>query len=435
MLSRDADGLFSFSCPYEGFSRNNTHSWFEAGPWSAGSYNTSRLQYLNKGIFDWGVFAYLSEAVIGDSQTLPKGTVLTGSAGNQSSSFILRCSSQIFDSTYGWENGCLNAPLEKTNSNSTVLDTVLGLFRTDFTFNDESLGHFRNHLYVGEVLTSNVTEQFATLLSRITLSFLGGCLEPRLTSTLELQNDQTVLTVVPKAALYILIFLNVWYAGLGFFLFLVACFVSAYQDRGPDIRAVQKLLIVTGLTVTAVSRQRLAQGKNLRVGVEKLEGKWHFKVWHPTDDEEKSGRLGSDDTLAPSKSVGSGPTKNQVIVDAVSVDSALSGKTAGIGPLASPQSISGNGDTAHSVDIVPLSPVSDQDEMILGDLDARLLTSQGLLWAESSSQVNYDENTLNTQVGDKGCPSSPLAPGFQQETGTEVSSLSRDDVSILSTHR
>lgn len=59
------------------------------------------------------------------------------------------------------------------------------------------------------------TQSYANLLSEIGLNFLGGSIEPRPAIMLQLQNE-TIATQVPKTALFVLVFLNLWYAVIGF---------------------------------------------------------------------------------------------------------------------------------------------------------------------------------------------------------------------------
>lgn len=130
---------------------------------------------------------------------------------------------------------------------------------------------------------SDYTEQYAKLLSEIGLSFLGGSIEPRAAISLQLQNE-TAITRVPKAPLFVLVILNSWYALTEFCLFLLACYATNYGDWRADVQAVQQLLTVTGLTTAAVSKARSRQGDNLRIGVEKVDDEWQFKVWEQNMD-------------------------------------------------------------------------------------------------------------------------------------------------------
>lgn len=118
---------------------------------------------------------------------------------------------------------------------------------------------------------------------RYRLKFSGRLSRPAL--SLQIQNE-TVVTQVPKTALFVLIFVNIWYAFLGFCFFLVACYVTGYGGRGTDVRAVQQLLTVTGLVTAAVDKSRFKPGGNLRIGVAKVEDEWRFKVWDEEEDTE-----------------------------------------------------------------------------------------------------------------------------------------------------
>jgi hypothetical protein len=191
-----------------------------------------------------------------------------------SSPFVLSCSPSLFTIEYTWTNDTMTRLLASSEANRTLLNILRGLFSSDYSYNDDQMKAFATRLGIGmergNFTTDYYTQQYATLLSHIGLSFLGGSIESRPALDLQIQNE-TVITQVPKIAPFVLVLFNIWYALIGFCLFLVACYVTAYGGRGADVRAVQELLTVTGLTAAAVSKTRSHRGNSLRIGVQKIE--------------------------------------------------------------------------------------------------------------------------------------------------------------------
>ncbi len=219
---------------------------------------------------------------------------------------------------------------------------------------------------------------------------------------LQVQNE-TIVTQVPKTALFVLILFNLWYAFTGFCLFLVACYISGYGSKAPDVRAVQELFTVIGLTTGAVSVTRSSQGDNLRIGVEKVEDEWRFKVWdhhtngvgvkHVTTDEELGRRHHPEDIRSPP------------LVEVISIGSTDSRE-------GEEDVVSTQDDTksrhAQVINDGTSSPVSTPEGSISGDHDQMQLVSQGLLWAEHSLQssddfhrnsISPDQDTSSTRSG------------------------------------
>lgn len=82
--------------------------------------------------------------------------------------------------------------------------------------------------------------------------------------------------------MFTLVILNLWYAVLACLLFGLAWHVLRDEDVRQNIVEVQQTITVYGLTTAAVKRQRgnlSARDEDLRVGVEKIDGEWQFRVW------------------------------------------------------------------------------------------------------------------------------------------------------------
>jgi hypothetical protein len=278
----------SFTCGPT-FTRDSPRAWFALSPWETPRDLLNSERWEGHGA--WAVYAPypdfhiepIDQTLIVNSKSVPVA---------QSSVFVLKCVSSLSTIKYEWANGTMTQLLNSREANSTLSNIQWAPFLSNYSFNNAHLESFATRLGIGMEPHSHIqsyytqryyTENYAMLLSEIGLSFLGGSLEPHSAISLQLQNE-TVITQVPKAPLFVLVILNVWYALTGFCLFLVAFYTTNYGDRRADIRAVQELLTVTGLITAAVSKARSKQGDNLRIGVEKVEDEWRFKVWDQNND-------------------------------------------------------------------------------------------------------------------------------------------------------
>lgn len=141
--------------------------------------------------------------------------------------------------------------------------------------------------------TSEVTKGLQKAMGKTGLALMGGTFDPMSPSLLRLAN-RTVITVVGKTPLYTLVVLNIWYALFAIMLFALAMFVLRDEATRGDIIAVQQLISVEGLATAAVKRQRANLSLNdddLRVGVEKVDGEWQFRVWEVRNSGEGKGLL------------------------------------------------------------------------------------------------------------------------------------------------
>lgn len=374
-----------------GFSQANIGAWFKLMPWSnPRNYTGDELWSLAD---DWVVYAPYPSFHIepGDERLIVNGSSMPVEG---SSSFVLRCSPHFFTIKYTWANDTLTKLLAISKADETLRDILRGPLLSDYPYNDDHLTSFAKRLNIPSGGANHpkpyYTQEYAILLSDIGLSFLGGSIEARPAFGLQVQNE-TIVTQVPKTALFVLIFCNLWYAFTGFCLFLLACYITAYGDKAPDVRAVQELFTVIGLTTAAVSTARSFQNGDLRIGVEKLEDNWRFKVWgHHTDnadvkhcaaDEELGLRLKPKDIKSPP------------VVEVVSIGSTDPGE-------GGEDVVSTRDDTesrhARAIDDGPVSPVSILEGSILGDDDQmqkRLLQSSDDAHLDSMSA---DRSTSST---------------------------------------
>lgn len=230
----------SFTCGST-FSGPAPRTWFNLSPWK------NSKDFLNDDTWNgdgWAVYApYPSfqinsrsaELIVDSDSGIVEGSLI----------FLLKCVPSLSEIEYTWANGTFIKLLTSYEANTTLRNIIRGPFLSDYPYSNDHLKSFAARLGIGTGTgiypMRYYTRQYAALLRDIGLSFLGGSIEPRPAISLQVQNE-TVVTQVPKSALFVLISFNLWYAFLGFCLFLVACYVTAYGGRGADIRAVQQLL-------------------------------------------------------------------------------------------------------------------------------------------------------------------------------------------------
>ena len=270
-------------------------------------------------------------------------------------------------------------------ANQTVLNVALGPFLSQGSvlgFPSGTLDLFRERLAFDKNETSlYAVGQFEMLMSGIGLSFLGASVGPAPASSLQLPNS-TILTQVPKLPLFTLVALNMWYAGLAICLCILACFLLAYGDQGKDIVAVRKLLCVEGLTRAAVNNHRSLQGEDIRVGVVKRDGQWHFKVWSDSGE----GKGEAEGLLQPVKDMPDTTDSQSLLTDGRLEDlSSASHKaatgTANAEPLREDEG-SNHFEEQPVSPVSPVSPLSYNNAFFINDQEERRRISRGMKWAD-----------------------------------------------------
>ena len=283
MPGSDSHGNGSFTCG-PNFFRHSPPTWFGLTPWEDPSDLSNSDSWQN--IYNWAVYAPYPSFYVEPGT----GRLIVHSKsdpGEKSSVFVLKCAPSLHLITYTWANDTVTELFVSSEANSTLLNILRGPLLSNYPYNEDHLQSFAARLKIGtedgNYTMEYYTQQYATLLSEIGLSFLGGSIESRPAHSLQIQNE-TVVTQLPKTALFVLICFNLWYAFIGFCLFLVAWYTIAHGDMHSDIRSVQELFTVNGLATAAVSKDRSIQSDKLRIGVEKVDDGWHFKAWDQNKD-------------------------------------------------------------------------------------------------------------------------------------------------------
>jgi hypothetical protein len=414
-------------------SRNNPAKWFALAPWenTADVFNSD--SWTSPGnLAQWAVYApYPSFHIEPVNNRLIVNSDSDPVEG--SSAFVLMCTLDLYTIEYEWANDTTTR-IDFKSANTTLQNIVNGLFISNYSFTDDHLKSFSNRLNIGlgpeghgNYTEEDYSRRYAALLREIGLSFLAGSIEPRPATKLQVQNE-TIITQVPKSALFVLIFLNLWYAFIGFCLFLAGYLVTFYNGRRADVQAVQELLTVIGLTTAAVSKDRSAQGKNVRIGVEKTEDEWRFKIWHQEEAIEDIEHSAQEQKLEDSPSLKA--SKSQILVRIVSCNSNHSRDAADDIALTSCSTGS-----QYARDVVPpedgsVSPAttSTSGRSLYGDPDQMQLISQTLLLTSRLSQDSNDTPTRTSSPDvEASCPPERnLSPQISAN-----GSSTHDDISLL----
>lgn len=413
----------SFTCDPT-FSRGAPRAWFNLSPWNS---SQDIRDYETWEDDSWAVYGpYPSfqvdprngELIVDSEFGIIEGSLI----------FVLKCIPSLVEIKYAWANSTMTGLVDEYMANKTLIDILRGPFLSNYSFSDVHLKSFATRLGIGTGAgiypKEYYTRQYAALLSDIGLSFLGGSIVPRPAINLQVQNE-TVVTHVPKAALFVLIVFNLWYALLGFCLFLVACYVTAYRGRGADVRAVQQLLTVIGLATAAMDKTRSIPGGNLRIGVEKVEDQWQFKVWDENKDTEGDEHSASaEELLSPNLT---GP-KGLTSVELTSFGSTLSEEDVQ-GVVLSEDDIGSRHVQAVGLsDDCSVSRTSSFDRSDLGDHDRRELISQHLLSAERSPHHSEEApDGSQSPNRDTSSRSSSRAPSRASVDGAS----DREDVTLM----
>ena len=271
--------------------------------WDAYWEWSSELVYV-----EYSIVAFLENYTISNSPQSPTFDFIPSSGQKVRGSIVaMTCDVDMFALAYDWTNVTerpllKNPSLQTSSANAAFAVALVGYFNSA-DFDNDMKGKFRGLLDLPIAEPESVTQ--ATVLSKFEramgytgLSMLGGTFEQTPATKLSLANS-TIVTQVGKTPLFTLVILNLWYACFAVLLFALAVYILRDEATRRDIIEVQQLITVNGLATAAVKKQRsnLDRGEgDVRVGVEKVDGAWQFRVWEMNRLGEDKGLLGQDES-------------------------------------------------------------------------------------------------------------------------------------------
>lgn len=199
--------------------------------------------------------------------------------------------------SYDWTNATSLAAAQGVARNVMAADLARApLFAGYFNSDDFDLDQKKKLLTMlsgSSDNTGNTLQKVQDVVGHVALSLLGGTLRSIPADALALGNS-AIVTKVGKGPLFTLVILNVWYAGFAGLQFCLVLYILRDESTRQDIIEVQKLITVNGLATSAVSQQRddlSSRGLNVRVGVEKIDRKWQFRIFESLGSSDEGKRL------------------------------------------------------------------------------------------------------------------------------------------------
>jgi len=289
-----------FQCP-EGFEGKITiPSGLAVGSWwqENNSYAAMSQHYLGNSTIDLGIVAFLQNV------SILNATFINYTTGVQGSLLTARCTITAMNVSYSWSNTTDFASIDPASlaDSSQAADIGRAPFLAGYVgsseFTDEQKSGLRRRMAPATTINGTATPVDAltnleNALAYLGISLLGGTFQSMPVSELKLANS-TVVTQVSKAPLFTLVILNLWYAAFAVLLSCLALYVLRDEGTRQDIVEVQQLITVNGLATAAVKRHRgnmSARNTDLRVGVEKADGEWQFRIWNVSDEKGESETL------------------------------------------------------------------------------------------------------------------------------------------------
>ena len=278
--------------------QTNTNQTYYDEYWSE-SGTTSHVGY--------SVIAFLENYTISNAPSHTSDFTLANGPTVRGSVVAMTCTVDMFALAYDWTNATdrplLKSPeFQYSSADAARAVALVGYFDSP-DFDNDMKNKFRALLELPGKEPDTITE--ATVLSKFEkamgytgLSMLGGTFEQTPATKLSLANS-TIVTQVGKTPLFTLVILNLWYASFAILLFVLALYILRHEDTRRDIIEVQQLITVNGLATAAVKKHRNNLDRregDLRVGVEKVDGEWQFRVWEMNHLGEDKELLGQDES-------------------------------------------------------------------------------------------------------------------------------------------
>lgn len=258
-------------------------SWYRGN----GTYANMSQYYEYNSNIEFGVFLLLTDTIV-----TPTNTSIKLNSKNNNTVVGAKCESTLTSVQYDWTNETAAATMQSFDDGPSSPELaslaraplLAGYFdnsplTTGSAPNNSFMTGFTRFQGSKPVEEAAVLEQMASTISVYGISLLGGALSQDPAVKLSLP-DSLIVTEVGKAPLFTLVILNLWYACFGILLFALAMVFLRDPNNSKDIQQVQELISVHGLATAAVKRHRKhLDSADLRVGVEKVDDVWQFRVF------------------------------------------------------------------------------------------------------------------------------------------------------------
>ncbi|KAK5092255.1 hypothetical protein LTR70_001937 [Exophiala xenobiotica] len=298
---------WQFSCP-DGMSGSLTsREWLSISSWwqPIGSVGTFDMMWSHYGDSVWDSTIEIGLAAFFEDVIFDSGGNVTQIEFQQDqnehpvrgSAITCRCNLTMQGLSYDWTNAtstpaAQNVTLSSVAANLARAPLLAGYFNSG-DFDVEQKEKLVTMLSGSSNFTGDILQRVQDVVGHVGLSLLGGTLRSTPATALALGNS-AIVTKVGKGPLFTLVILNLWYAGFAGLLFCLVVYILRDETTRQDIIEVQKLITVNGLATSAVSQQRddlSSRGPNVRVGVEKVDCKWQFRIFESLDSTDEGKRL------------------------------------------------------------------------------------------------------------------------------------------------
>lgn len=225
-----------------------------------GRYGHNDITISNPFYFATGAQLATTDVLADD----PEAAQVSGQ-GQQSSGFILLCTSTVYELTYNSVNGSVvNGTYTVTN------DTLPSNIRWTLTYVQAYSQNALESAWISGAQQSNTSQEladfFAQRFSETTLSMVVGITEPAF-NLAERTREHLLVTRLPKAPFFTLIVLNLLYAALG--VLLAALAVASQPRRTRDVQARLSIAgLVAALFEARTSSASMTQSKRSASGIE-----------------------------------------------------------------------------------------------------------------------------------------------------------------------
>lgn len=272
-------------------SRINIGSWYHPDN-GQNAYNDMWAYYNNGSTYqsqvEFGFVAFFQDVRVLDTRYTddngnhpPISSYLEGAVNG---TFIAtRCNASFSSGQYDWSNTTVWPMIQ--SKEASLLATIAvrsrllaGYFDSQDFDKDQETSLLAGFPRKGDTTATEINQGVISAIGLVSMSLLGGTFEPAPAINLSIGNS-TIVTQVQKAPLFILVMLNLWYAGFAACLGALALYVIHDESLRQDIIDVNKLLTIEGLATSAMgSHEEQLENANARVCVQRIDGKWCLRV-------------------------------------------------------------------------------------------------------------------------------------------------------------